>query len=161
MASTLTVTDWFSELRSFLEFLVSSLFPCSDGIFSCSQTEPIFRFAINVYCRVGKLDATIVAFNSMRILIDGKPSVVLYNILINGFVKFARNDQAFELYNRMIRDRVKPYVFTFNILLRSYCRNSQCGLALDLFKEMKEKGSSPNVISFNTLIKIRKFQKAK
>ncbi|KAL5573318.1 hypothetical protein UlMin_022915 [Ulmus minor] len=161
MARTLAITDRFSELQSLLEFLVSSSYPCSDGIFSCSQIEPIFRFAINAYCRARKLDDALVAFDSMRKLIDGKPSVVIYNILINGFVKFARNDQAFELYNRMIRDRVKPDVFTFNILLSSSCRNSQYGLALDLFKEMKEKGASPNVISFNTLIKIYKFQKAK
>ncbi|KAL5559162.1 hypothetical protein UlMin_035373 [Ulmus minor] len=133
MADTLAITDRFSELRSLLEFLVSSPCPCSDGIFSCSRIEPIFRFAINAYCRAGKLDDAVVAFNSMGKLIDGKPSVVLYNILINGFVKFAQNDQAFELYNQMIRDRVKPDVFTFNILLSSYCRNSQCGLALDLF----------------------------
>ncbi|KAL5561486.1 hypothetical protein UlMin_031233 [Ulmus minor] len=161
MARTLAVTDRFSELRSLLEFLVSSPCPCSDGIFSCSQTEPIFQFAINAYCRAGKLDDAIVAFDSMRKLIDRKPSVFLYNILINGFVKFARNDQAFELYNRMIRDRVKPDVFTFNILLSSYCRNSQYGLPLDLFKEMKEKGASPNVISFNTLIKNSQISKSK
>ncbi|KAL5575828.1 hypothetical protein UlMin_017527 [Ulmus minor] len=161
MARTLAITDQFFELWSLLEFLVFSPCPCSDGTFSCSRTEPIFKFAINAYCRAGKLDDVVVAFDSMRKLIDGKPSVVLYKILINGFLKFARNDQAFELYNRMIRDRVKPDVFTFNILLSSYCRNSQYGLALDLFKEMKEKGVSPNVISFNTLIKIHKFHKAK
>ncbi|KAL5562573.1 hypothetical protein UlMin_032320 [Ulmus minor] len=126
--------------QNLLCFLKLNPCPCSNGIFSCSQTEPIFRFAINACCRVRKLDDVVVAFDSMRKLIDGKPSV---------------------LYNRMIRDRVKPDLFTFNILLSSYCRNSQCGLALDLFKEMKEKGASPNVISFNTMIKIRKFQKAK
>ncbi|CAL9026475.1 unnamed protein product [Prunus brigantina] len=153
MARTLAITDRFVELGSLLSFMVSNPCPCSDGIFSCPRTEPIFQFAINAYCRVGRLGDAVNAFDSMRKLIDGRPSVVVYNILIHGFVKCGQHDKALGLYDKMMKDRVKADVFTFNILISSYCRNSQFGLALELFKDMREKGCSPNVVSFNTLIK--------
>uniref|UniRef100_A0A2N9FJ44 Pentatricopeptide repeat-containing protein n=1 Tax=Fagus sylvatica TaxID=28930 RepID=A0A2N9FJ44_FAGSY len=86
-------------------------------------------------------------------LIDGRPSVALYNILIHGFVKCGEHCKALQVYDKMIKDRVKPDVYTFNILISSYCRNKRFGLALELFKEMREKGCSPNVVSFNTLIR--------
>ncbi|RXH75780.1 hypothetical protein DVH24_039479 [Malus domestica] len=153
MARTLAISDRFPELSSLLGFMVASPCPCSDGIFSCPRTEPVFQFAISAYCRVGRLGDALNAFDSMRKLIDGRPSVVVYNILINGFVKHSQHDQALGLYDKMIKDRVKANVYTFNILISSFCRNSEFGLALELFKDMREKGCSPNVVSFNTLIK--------
>jgi pentatricopeptide repeat protein len=89
----------------------------------------------------------------MKRLIDGKPNVALYNIMIHGFVKFGKLDNAVEFYDRMIRDRVKPDVITFNTLINGYCRSRKFELALQVFKEMKNKGCVPNVVSFNTLIK--------
>ncbi|KAL7247814.1 hypothetical protein ACSBR2_002679 [Camellia fascicularis] len=153
MVRTLSVTDRFDALRSILEFMVLNQCPCSDGIFSCSRTEPIFRFAINSYCRVGRFDDALIAFDYMVKMIDGLPNVAVYNTLIHGFVKFREHEKALGFYNRMIKDRVKPDVFTFNILISSYCRNSEFGLAFEVFKEMRIKGCSPNVVSFNTLIK--------
>uniref|UniRef100_A0A2N9HWC1 Pentacotripeptide-repeat region of PRORP domain-containing protein n=1 Tax=Fagus sylvatica TaxID=28930 RepID=A0A2N9HWC1_FAGSY len=153
MARTLAITHRFLDLTSLLQFMASNPCPCSDGIFSCSRTEPIFRFSINAYCRVGKLDDAVVAFECMKKLIDGRPSVALYNILIHGFVKCGEHCKALQVYDKMIKDRVKPDVYTFNILISSYCRNKRFGLALELFKEMREKGCSPNVVSFNTLIR--------
>ncbi|KAL6145577.1 hypothetical protein ACLB2K_056263 [Fragaria x ananassa] len=129
MVCSLANTARFSELGCLLSFIVANPCPCSDGIFSCPRTEPIFRFAISAYCRVGRLDDAVRAFDSMRKLIDGKASVVVYNILINGFVKCGEHDKALWFYERMF------------------------GLALELFKDMRGKGCSPNVVSFNTLIK--------
>ncbi|KAA8521060.1 hypothetical protein F0562_011787 [Nyssa sinensis] len=131
MVRTLAITDRFDSLRSVLEFIVSNPCPCSDGIFSCPRTEPIFRFAINSYCRVGRFDDALIAFDHMLKMIDGLPNVAMFNMLIHGFVKHGEHEKALGLYNRMIKDRVKPDVFTFNILISSYCRNSQFGLALE------------------------------
>ncbi|CAM8994876.1 unnamed protein product [Rhodiola kirilowii] len=150
---TLAVTHRFNELFSVLDFIFSNPCPCSDGIFSCPRTEDIFRFSLNAFCRVGRLDDALKVFDKMRKMIDGKPNVAVYNMLIHGFVKRMEHERAVELYHRMLKDRVKPDVYTFNILISSYCRNSLFGLALEVFKEMRSKGCRPNVVSFNTLIK--------
>ncbi|CAI9097734.1 OLC1v1034210C1 [Oldenlandia corymbosa var. corymbosa] len=153
MTRSLATSDRFDSLNVLVQFMASNPCPCSDGIFSCPKTEPIFRFAINTYCRVGRFDDALFAFDSMKRLIDGKPNVALYNIIINGFVKYKHFEKALEFYEKMIRDRVKPDVISFNTLISGYCKNSQFELALEMFKEMKNKGCVPNVVSFNTLIK--------
>lgn len=89
----------------------------------------------------------------MKRLIDGKPNVALYNILIHSFVKLGKLDRAVDFYSTMIKNRVNPDAVTFNILISGYCRNNKFGLALEVFKAMKEKGCLPNVVSFNTLIR--------
>uniref|UniRef100_A0A803L0M7 Pentatricopeptide repeat-containing protein n=1 Tax=Chenopodium quinoa TaxID=63459 RepID=A0A803L0M7_CHEQI len=154
MIRTLAVSDRFDALRVLvLDIMPSKPCPCSDGIFCCPRFEPIFRFAINSYCRVGRLNDASLAFDIMKKLIDGKPSVAVYNILIHGFVKNSQHDKALRLYDQLILDRVKPDVFTFNILISSYCKSNSFGSALELFKEMRAKSCEPNVVSFNTLIK--------
>ncbi|CAI0540013.1 unnamed protein product [Linum tenue] len=153
MARSLANTNRLSDLTPLLQFMASNPCPCSEGIFSCPRIEPIFQFSINAYCKAGNLIDGLVAFETMRRLIDGRPNVAIYNTLINGFVKCGRHDKAVEVYDRMLKDRVKPDVFTFNILISSYCKNKKFEMALELFKEMREKGCSPNVVSFNTLIK--------
>ncbi|PWA70391.1 Pentatricopeptide repeat-containing protein [Artemisia annua] len=153
MVRTLAITHRLDSLSSLLDFIVSNPCPCSDGIFSCSRTEPIFRFAINSFCNVGRFDDAIHAFDSMRKLVDGKPNVAIYNNMIHSFVKYDKFEKGLEFYGRMIKDRVKPDVVTFNILINGYFRSSKFGLALEVFKEMRVKGCVPNVITFNTLIK--------
>ncbi|KAK4396523.1 Pentatricopeptide repeat-containing protein [Sesamum angolense] len=153
MVRSLVSTSRLDSLPSLLEFISSNPCPCSDGIFSCPKIEPMFRVSISSFCRAGRFDDALFAFDIMKRLIDGKPNVALYNIVIHGFVKFGKLDRAVEFYGRMVRERVKPDAVTFNILISGYCRNNKFGLALEVFKEMKEKGCVPNVVSFNTLIK--------
>ena len=91
------------------------------------------------------MDDAEIAFANMGRMIDGKPSVAIYNILINGYARRREHEKAMAVYEKMIKDRVKPDVFIINTLIRS-CRNSLFGLALEMFKEMKDKGRSPNVL---------------
>lgn len=99
------------------------------------------------------LDDALHWFDVMRKLIDGKPGVDMYNMLINAFVKAGDMNKALGFYkNMVVNDRVSPDICTFNTLISGHCREGKVDLALDVFREMKEKGSVPNVISFNTLI---------
>ncbi|XP_076923691.1 uncharacterized protein LOC143585901 [Bidens hawaiensis] len=153
MVRTLAITHRLDSLSSVLDFIVSNPCPCSDGIFSCSRTEPIFRFAITVFCNVGRLDDAYQVFDKMLRLIDGKPNVAVYNTMIHSYVKHGKFEKGLEFYARMVKDRVKPDVVTFNILINGYFRSSRFELALEVFKEMRVKGCVPNVVTFNTLIK--------
>ncbi|KAL5995378.1 hypothetical protein ACLOJK_025437 [Asimina triloba] len=154
MSRTLAVTHRFDDLNSLLHTILSEPCPCSDDtIFACPRVEPIFRFALNSFFRAGRLDHAVAAFEAMKRSIDGKPDVAIYNILINGFVKHGKHEQAMELYRKMVKDRVKPDVVTFNILIGSCCLSSNSDSALGIFKEMRVRGCNPNVVSFNTLIR--------
>ncbi|KAI3802182.1 hypothetical protein L1987_30312 [Smallanthus sonchifolius] len=162
MVRTLAITHRLDSLSSVLDFIVSNPCPCSDGIFFCTRTEPIFRFAITSFCNVGRLDDALQVFDKMRKLVDGKPNVAIYNTMIHSFVKYRKFEKGLEFYGRMIKDRVRPDVITFNIFINGYFRNSKFELALEVFKEMRVKGCVPNVVTFNTLIKVffreRKFK---
>ncbi|CAH9059345.1 unnamed protein product [Cuscuta epithymum] len=153
MCRTLAISNRLDSLSPLLQFIAANPCPCADGIFSCPRTEPIFRFAINAFCKSGRFDDALLAFDTMKRLIDGKPEAAMYNIIIHGFVKFRNYGKALGFYDRMIHDRVKPDLITFNTLISGHCRNAQLGLALQMFKEMKNHRCVPNVVTFNTLIK--------
>ncbi|KAE8693960.1 Pentatricopeptide repeat-containing protein [Hibiscus syriacus] len=124
MAHSLASSHRFSPLRSLLTFIAANPCPCSPGIFSCPEMEPLFRSVIDALCRSRKLDDAVFAFETMKKLIDGRPGVVIYNVLINGYLKNGDFEEALRFYKRMEIERVKP----------------------------DEKGCRPNVVSFNTLI---------
>ncbi|XWS55997.1 hypothetical protein CRYUN_Cryun09bG0048600 [Craigia yunnanensis] len=80
--------------------------------------EPLFRFVLDAFCRARKLNDVVFAFETKKKLI-GKPRVVIYNVLINGFLKSGDFDKALG--------------------------NGKFESGLELFREMKEKSCSPNV----------------
>jgi pentatricopeptide repeat protein len=57
------------------------------------------------------LDEGVVAFETMRKMINGRPSVTMYNILIHGFVKCGQHENTLKVYDEMIKSRVKQDVY--------------------------------------------------
>ncbi|PHT95827.1 hypothetical protein T459_03709 [Capsicum annuum] len=162
MVRTLATTHRLQFLTALLQFISSNPCPCADGIFSCPKTEPIFRFAINAYCKAGRFDDALLAFDTMRRLIDGKPDVAVCNIIIHGFVKFKHFDKALEFYHRMIGERVKPDVITFNTLIAGYltceilvdelCRKRMVLKACDLLVDFARKSVLPRTFDYFGLV---------
>ncbi|KAG2326642.1 hypothetical protein Bca52824_009370 [Brassica carinata] len=153
MSRSLAATHRFSDLRRLLSFVAANPCPCASGIFSCPKLEPLFRSAIDSYCRAGKMDHALSGFDTMKRLIDGKVNVGVYNTVLNGYVKARDMDKALKFYKRMWKERVKLDVCTFNILMNGYCKSGEFEMALGVFREMRERGCEPNVVSFNTLIR--------
>ncbi|KAJ0258971.1 Pentatricopeptide repeat-containing protein [Hirschfeldia incana] len=154
MSRSLSATHRFSDLRRLLSFVAANPCPCSSGIFSCPMLEPLFRSAVDAFCRAGKMDHALFGFDTMRRLIDAKPNVGVYNTVLNGYVKKGCDmEKALMFYKRMGKERVKVDVCTFNILINGYCKSGEFEMALNVFREMKERGCEPNVVSFNTLIR--------
>ncbi|GKE03252.1 pentatricopeptide repeat-containing protein [Tanacetum coccineum] len=135
------------------------LFTCETGTLAHGHhpgratKKPIFCFAINSFCNVGRFDDVVLGFDNMCKLVDGKGNVAIYNIMIHSFVKYKICENGVEFYGRMIKDRVKPVVVTFNILTKGLFRNSKFGLALEVSKEIRVNGCVPDMVTFNTLIK--------
>ncbi|CAN6451550.1 unnamed protein product [Victoria cruziana] len=152
MVKNLALTDRFMDIPHILDCMLAHPCPCSQGIFSCPHLDTIFTFAINTFCKLRRLDEAMFLFSNMRKVIDGRPSVVVYNMLLSCIAKCRSHESAIKFYASMLEDKVKPNIFTFNILVSSYCRNSQFDSAIGLFKEMRTKGCVPDVVTFNTLM---------
>ncbi|KAG2326644.1 hypothetical protein Bca52824_009372 [Brassica carinata] len=145
MSRSLAATHRFSDLHRLLLFISSSPCPCASGIFSCPKLETLFNSAVDAFCRAGKMDYALLAFETMKRLIDGKPSVGVYNTVLNGYVKKGCDmEKALGFYKRMGKERVKLDVCTFNILINGYCKSGEFEMAFGLFKEMRERGCEPN-----------------
>ncbi|KAG2289596.1 hypothetical protein Bca52824_049200 [Brassica carinata] len=111
MSRSLAATHRFSDLRRLLSFVAANPCPCASGIFSCPKLEPLFRSAIDSYCRAGKMDHALSGFDTMKRLIDGKVNVGVYNTVLNGYVKARDMDKALKFYKRMWKERVKLDVY--------------------------------------------------
>ncbi|KAL8260443.1 hypothetical protein R6Q59_028396 [Mikania micrantha] len=90
MVRTLAITHRLDSQSTVLDFIVFNPCPCSDGIFSCTRTEPIFCFAITSFCNVGRLDDAPQVFVKIPKLVDDKPNVAIYNAILHSFVKYGK-----------------------------------------------------------------------
>ena len=81
------------------------------------------------------MDYALLAFETMKRLIDGKPSVGVYNTVLNGYVKKGCDmEKALGFYKRMGKERVKLDVCTFNILINGYCKSGEFEMAFGLLR---------------------------
>lgn len=138
-------------MQKILDEMAVSPCPCSsEGIFCCPRLEHIYICVISSYIRVSSIDEGLNAFEKMKKFIDGKPPVIVYNIILDGFVKTGRMGDAKEFYEGMIRAMISPDVYTLNILLNGLCRIGDLEGALRVLRVNEGKA---NVVSYNTLIR--------
>ncbi|KAJ3677967.1 hypothetical protein LUZ60_001770 [Juncus effusus] len=155
IVQSLSFSSRLNHLRLFLSHVKLHPCPCTDSsIFSCPYLERIYGCAILAFCRAGWLDDADVAFREVSRSVDGKLSSSLYNLLLHGFVKQGKHDNALQLFDKMTkRDFVQPDSYTFNIMINSFCIKGEIDLALNWLRKMREMKCEPNIVSFNTIIR--------
>ncbi|KAL5547012.1 hypothetical protein UlMin_006699 [Ulmus minor] len=79
----------------------------------------------------------------------GKPSVVVYNTVIDSLCKDGLFVDALNIFSEMIRQGIVPNIVTYNSLIHGACKIGQWKEARRLLKEMTGQNISPNVITFN------------
>ncbi|KAL8136075.1 hypothetical protein AgCh_010611 [Apium graveolens] len=126
--------------------------PCADGIVVCPRVEPIFWFAINAYCSIGRLDDSVKMFDRMSRLIDGKASVALYNVVIYGFVKFREFEKGLRFYERDKEKGRVPNVVSFNTLIKGFFRERKVEEGVGMAYEMIELGCEFSVVTCEILV---------
>ncbi|KAL0463319.1 UNVERIFIED_CONTAM: hypothetical protein Slati_0219500 [Sesamum latifolium] len=77
------------------------------------------------------------------------PSVVTYNVLMNGYCKQGQMKNANMLLNAMLNIGVVPDDITYNILLEGYCKN---GSREDVSNLRSAKGLILDYASYTSLI---------
>lgn len=80
------------------------------------------------------------------------PSVRIYNILLNGWLRSRKLKHAERLWLQMKKGNVTPSVVTYGTLVEGYCRMRHVERAIDLLGDMRREGIEPNAIVYNPII---------
>jgi len=82
-----------------------------------------------------------VQLDEMKAVLSREPNsiVVLFNTVINGYVKEGRLTEAKELYDNLLLSGFHPDVFTYTIIIRGLCKEKRFRLAMLLLEEMEAK----------------------
>jgi len=81
-----------------------------------------------------------------------EPNDVVFNSLINGYLKKNDMKKAFETYEKMKNSGMEMKDRTYNMLLTAYAKKGDSARVSLLMKEMKERGLTPDVFVYNTLL---------
>ncbi|KAL2941290.1 hypothetical protein RDABS01_029640 [Bienertia sinuspersici] len=82
-----------------------------------------------------------------------KLGLFTWSMLINGFCKNVKLDEALETIKEMENNGVVPDVFIYNSLMDGVCEGGRLGEALDVFSLLVDRRLQPNVRSYTIIIK--------
>ncbi|KAE9455623.1 hypothetical protein C3L33_12472, partial [Rhododendron williamsianum] len=77
---------------------------------------------------------------------------VTVNVLIHGYCKEGRIEEALKYAEEMWVEGFRPDQFTFNTLVHGLCKSGHVEHALELLDLMLQEGFDPDVVTYNTLI---------
>ncbi|KAI3437227.1 uncharacterized protein J3R85_005672 [Psidium guajava] len=80
------------------------------------------------------------------------PNVVLYNTLIDGYVKIGNVDKAHALFKELIQKGFLPTVQTFGSMIRGFCNAGNFDLVDKLITEMEKRGLDVSLYICNMII---------
>ncbi|KAK4357128.1 hypothetical protein RND71_022738 [Anisodus tanguticus] len=81
------------------------------------------------------------------------PSVHTYNILVHGWCRARKIDEANETIKDMEEHGFSPDVVTYTCFIEAYCREKDFREVDAIFKEMQMKGCSPSVVTYTINMK--------
>ncbi|XP_045795941.1 pentatricopeptide repeat-containing protein At2g36240 isoform X3 [Trifolium pratense] len=145
MTRTLALSHRFSLLRTLLTFISSNPCNCSQAIFSCPETEPIFRnfkfaFALEMFEEMHKMGC--------------HPNVVTFNTLIRGLFRERRIDEGIGMVYEMTELGCQLSDVTCEILVDGLCKEGRVFQACDLLMELSNRGVLPKGYDYFVLVEI-------
>ncbi|KAF7822618.1 putative pentatricopeptide repeat-containing protein [Senna tora] len=120
--------------------------------FRCEQTIKSLNSLLNAFLNCKE-------YEKMRGFLSGineygTPDACTYNILINACCIGGDIDQAWDVFDEMLRNGVYPTVVTFGTLVHGLCLSGQLQEALKLKEDMMRKFNlKPNAFLYTTLLK--------
>lgn len=78
--------------------------------------------------------------------------VIGYTIMIHGFCKIGKMDEAMNYLEQMRSRGLPPNKFTYTTLMYAYCKSGNDEEASKLFDEMLSSGIVPDNVTYNTLV---------
>jgi len=84
------------------------------------------------------------------------PDVVLYSVIIDGFVKALKLQEALRLYHKMLHEGINPNLFTYTSLINGLSRDDRLPEAMELMRDMIgecwTEDKSPHPSHYNTWV---------
>ncbi|KAL1532457.1 hypothetical protein AAHA92_32465 [Salvia divinorum] len=80
------------------------------------------------------------------------PSVRIYNILLNGWLRIGKLKHAERIRVQMKKAGIKANVVTYGTLVEGLCQMSRPDIAIELVDEMRAEEVEPNAIVYNSII---------
>ncbi|CAN1152273.1 Putative pentatricopeptide repeat-containing protein At1g13630 [Linum perenne] len=91
-------------------------------------------------------------FDSLVSANDYKLDIVVYNVMIDAYVKHGDIQGALQLYRQITEKGVFPNIVTFNSLIYGLCINGMMDQATGLLQTIKLHGLLPNAVTYTTIM---------
>ncbi|KAL2957927.1 hypothetical protein AAZX31_18G178500 [Glycine max] len=123
---------------------------CKEG--RLDEAGGVVKLRISVaFVKHFKLDSAVKVFREM----SSKgcwPTVVSYNILINGLLRAGRFREAYDCVNEMLEKGWKPDIITYSTLIDGFCESKMIDTAFRLWHEFLDTGHKPDITMYNIAI---------
>ncbi|KAF6138533.1 hypothetical protein GIB67_022567 [Kingdonia uniflora] len=94
------------------------------------------------------------------VLTTGGPSIILYNLLMKGYINTGFPQNALTVHAEILRQGLKPDRLTYNTLIFACVKSGNMDAAMKLFAEMKNEAEKnincellPDAVTYTTLLK--------
>ncbi|XP_010511582.1 PREDICTED: pentatricopeptide repeat-containing protein At3g22670, mitochondrial [Camelina sativa] len=88
----------------------------------------------------------------LKLLDTIKPDARTFNILIHGFCKARKFDDARKMMDLMKVTEFTPDVVTYTSFVEAYCKEGDFRRVNEILEEMRESGSNPNVVTYTIVM---------
>ncbi|XP_010488300.1 PREDICTED: pentatricopeptide repeat-containing protein At3g22670, mitochondrial-like [Camelina sativa] len=88
----------------------------------------------------------------LKLLDTIKPDARTFNILIHGFCKARKFDDARKMMDLMKVTEFAPDVVTYTSFVEAYCKEGDFRRVNEMLEEMRESGSNPNVVTYTIVM---------
>ncbi|XP_050370778.1 pentatricopeptide repeat-containing protein At1g79540 [Argentina anserina] len=119
-------------------------FDCKADVFTYNEVlyvlvrKEVFLLALGVYNQMLKCNVS--------------PNRNTYSILINGFCKTRKTQDALQMFDEMTSRGIAPNTVTYTIVISGLCHAKRVHEAHRLVDTMKEKGCVPDLITYHALL---------
>ncbi|KAG7994774.1 hypothetical protein I3843_01G074800 [Carya illinoinensis] len=105
---------------------------------------------IHWLCKQGKIWEARKLFNEFEK--GSMPSVLTYNMLIEGMCERGELCEAARLWDDMVEKGCTPNAFTYNMLIKGFCKVRNAKEGISILEEMLEKECLPDKLTYSVLI---------
>ncbi|KAF8404408.1 hypothetical protein HHK36_009293 [Tetracentron sinense] len=99
-------------------------------------------------CDSGRLKEAVELFEEMVSKVQVMPDALTYNVLVNGFCREGKVDQARKIMDFMRKNGCCPNIFIYSALMNRFCKEGRVEEAI----LMRKSGMKVDVVGYTTLI---------
>ncbi|KAI4340655.1 hypothetical protein MLD38_025467 [Melastoma candidum] len=118
--------------------------------FGLEKNAEMMNLLLDTLCKEGWVE------QARSVVLELKPHIPpdehTFNILINGWCKIDRIDEAKWTIEEMKGYGFRPSVISFSTIIRFYCRHGRFQKVVDLLDEMEKTGCPPNIVTYTTVM---------